>query len=302
MPQAQPFEGKERLGRVTVERFHCAIRLRWTLNKKTYSLTVGKESKDTLKAARAKAQIIDGDITFERFDTTLAKYGKPRKLETNSDPCLRQLWDEFLEDKLPHLKAKTQEEYYKLTALLNKLGGNLSYNSLDTKNALLSITTTDQTRRVLQYLSATCNWGIKLHKLKIENPFFKTASEIPKRKSSVDPSPNAFTLEEREIIIAAFKSYDPSDMCPSYAAIVEFWFLTGCRPSEAIGLTWNKVSEDFSKITFNGSIQTLSNGSQVWSEGSKNNRSRVVATSSRVQNLLESIQPKNTSSDALQLA
>lgn len=249
MPQAQPFEGKHRRGRVTLERFRDSIRLRWTLNKKTYSLTIGSYSKDTVKAARAKAQIIDGDIIFERFDPTLARYGKPvvsRSSEINSEPCvggsvmqqglssltvrclfmtlylteidseisLRQLWDEFVKDKLPSLKPKSQDEYHKLTALLNKLGSHLGYNSLEVKNALLAITTTAQTRRVLQYLSASCNWGIKHHKLKIENPFFRMACEMPKRKSVVDPSPNAFTLEEREAIIAAFKN-DSSSPCHS---------------------------------------------------------------------------------------
>lgn len=59
-----------------MERFRDSVRLRWTLHGKTYSLTVGKDSRDTLKAARAKAQVIDSDITFERFDPALVKYGK----------------------------------------------------------------------------------------------------------------------------------------------------------------------------------------------------------------------------------
>lgn len=61
-------------------------------------------------------------------------------------------------------------------------------------------------------------------------------------------------------------------------------------------MTWNKVSEDFSKIIFDGSIQTLADGSQVWSEGSKNNRSRLISASPRVQALLRSIKPDVNSS------
>lgn len=283
MAQAQPFDGRERRGRVTVERFRDSIRLRWTLKGKTYSLTIGKDSKDTLRAARAKAQIIDGDIALDRFDSSLVKYGKPLAAPAEGEISLRHLWDEFLKDKLPHLKAKTQDEYHKFTALINKLGDRLSFNALDTKNALLAVTTIDQTKRMLLYLSACCKWGIK-HCLIESNSFAGISAEMPKRNSFQNPSANAFTTAEMLAVIAAFQNSDYSH----YAPLVEFWFLTGCRPSEAIGLTWDKVSENCQSIIFDGSIQTLANGSQVWSEGSKNNKSRVVSLSIAAEALLMS--------------
>lgn len=285
MAQSQPFDGKERRGRVTVERFRDSIRLRWTLKSKTYSLTIGKDSKDTLRAARAKAQIIDGDIALDRFDSSLVKYGKPlAALPAESEISLRHLWEEFLKDKLPHLKAKTQDEYHNFTALLNKLGDRLSFNALDTKNALLDITTTDQTKRILLYLSACCKWGVS-HCLIESNPFAEMSAQMPKRNSFQNPSANAFTAEETLAIIDAFQNSKYSH----YTALVQFWFYTGCRPSEAIGLTWDKVSGDCSSVTFDGSIQTLADGSQVWSEGSKNNKSRVVSLSITVESLLKSL-------------
>lgn len=294
------FSGKERVGRITIERFRRSIRLRWTLRGKTYCLTVGKDFKQTIKIARAKAQSIDSDITLDRFDTTLERYGKIKPQDDVSEIqadhlTARQLWDEFVADKIPHLKAKSQEEYERFSILLDKLGDRFSYEALDTKNALLSITTTDQTRRVLTYLSASCDWGIKHGKI-ANNPFRGIAGELPKRQSLTDPSPNAFTAEEREAVIQAFKSSDcPGAIYSHYAPIVEFWFLTGCRPSEAVGLTWDKISQECTKILFDGSIQTLADGSQVWSQGSKNNKSRIIATSARVQLLLKSIKPDHAS-------
>ncbi len=285
MAQAQPFDGRERRGRVTVERFRDSIRLRWTLKGKTHSLTIGRDSKDTLRAARAKAQIIDGDIALDRFDSSLIKYGKPlAALPAESEISLRHLWCEFLKDKLPHLKAKTQDEYHKFTALLNKLGDRLSYNALDTKNALLAVTTTDQTKRMLLYLSACCKWGVS-HCLIESDPFNRMSAQIPKRNSFQTPIANAFTTEEMLAVIDAFQN---SNYSYCYASIVQFWFYTGCRPSEAIGLTWDKVSENYSTVTFDGSIQTLANGSQVWSEGSKNNKSRTVSLSLAAEGLLKS--------------
>lgn len=304
MAQAEPFAGKERIGKITLERFKDYLRLRWTLQKKTYVLSLGKDSSDALRVGRAKAQAIDTDITFERFDPSLQKYGnQPTILEIvttkpESQISLRQLWDNFLADKLPHLKAKIQDEYVNFTRLLDKIDKEVSYNALQTKKALLNITTIDQTRRMLQYLSACCNWGIK-HKLINENPFYGLYSELPKRKSISNPNPDSFTEEEREAVIAAFKNDKRSGMTYShYAPIVEFWFLTGCRPSEAIGLPWSNVSDDCYSIIFNCSIQTIK-GIQVRSEGSKNNKSRAVAVSSRVKELLESIRPENVAPDAL---
>jgi integrase len=208
--------------------------------------------------------------------------------------ALKELWNKFLADKLPHIKAKTKDEYANFTHLLDKLellgSDALSYDALKTKQNLLSITTNDQTRRMLQYLGACCIWGMK-HRLITDNPFSGLATDMPKRKSVTDPDPNAFTEAEREAVIEAFKNDKRVGMnYRHYVAIVEFWFLTGCRPSEAIGLTWGNVSDDCSAVIFNGSIQTI-RGVQVRSELSKNNKVRSFAVSLRVQELLKSRRP-----------
>ena len=125
-----------------------------------------------------------------------------------------------------------------------KIDKQLSYDGLATKQALLAVTTTNQTRRMLQYLSACCEWGFK-HKLIKDNPFKGLASDMPKRRSLTHPDPNAFDDTERDAVIEAFKNDNrPGMNYRHYAPIVEFWFLTGCRPSEAIGLVWGNVSED----------------------------------------------------------
>lgn len=299
------FTGKERIGRITVERFRDSIRLRWTIHRKTYSLTVGKDCRDSVKAARAKAQIIDSDITFDRFDPSLAKYDKQQStvlevVSTIQTPqvCLRELWDKFLADKLPHLKQKSQYEYGAMTRLLDKLGGDLSFNALKTKQRLLEITTVDQTKRLLQYISACCAWGIK-HQLVGNNPYEGLSNELPKRKSLDQPEPNAFSEEEREAVIEAFKNDTrPGINYRHYANLIKFLFLTGCRPSEAVGLTWGNVADDCSAIAFAGSLQTMS-GRIIRSEGSKNNKIRTVATSNRLRNLLQLIKPQNVGPETL---
>jgi len=306
MAQAkEQFTGKEFVGRIKVERFRDSLRLRWSHNSKRYSLTIGKDCKDTLKTARAKAQVIDSDITFNRFDDSLAKYGKCSgailqlvSVVSEDQIELRDLWNKFLADKLPHLKAKTQGEYRSFTKILDKLGVLLSFDALETKRSLLAVTTTDQTRRTSLYLSACCKWGIK-HRIINDNPFEGLANEMPKRRATSKHSANAFTEEERDAVINAFKKdVRPGTCYNHYAPIVEFWFLTGCRPSEAIGLTWDKVSDDCASVTFSGSVQLIS-GRHVWSEGSKNNKFRTVAVSPRLQLLLKLLKSDRTSSITL---
>lgn len=155
------FLGKERVGRVTVERYQDKyIRLRWTLKGKTYSMNVGSDSRDTIKVAKAKAQLIDSDITFDRFDPSLEKYGKARPVVLElvqpvqgQEPKIspRELWEQFLADKLPNVKAKTIQEYGSLTKLLDQLGKAATYNATEVKQAKLATTTPDQTRRMLLY-------------------------------------------------------------------------------------------------------------------------------------------------------
>lgn len=298
MPQLV-FLGKERVGRVTIERYQGKyIRLRWTLKGKTYSMNIGSDSRDTIKVAKAKAQLIDSDITFERFDPSLEKYGKARPVilelvqpVQGQEPkiSLKELWERFVADKLPNVKAKTVQEYESLTKLLDKLGKAATYNATEVKQALLATTTSDQTRRMLLYLNACCLWGMK-RKMLQENPFWGIAAEIP-RKSSTNHEPDAFSEEEMEAVIVAFKTDKrASKNYRHYAPLVEFWFRTGCRPSEAIGLVWGKVSEDCTSVTFCGSYQVI-NGSHVWSPGSKNNKTRTITVSSKVQQLLKFLRP-----------
>lgn len=300
------FTGKERIGRITLERFRDSLRLRWTLSGKTFSLTIGNDSRDTLRVARAKAQMIDSDITFDRFDPSLNKYGKTSTvlevvsaIHPSEQIKLQELWEKFFNDKLTSIKPKTVEKYENFTKMFNKLGDRLTYDGLAAKELLLNTTTADRTRDCLMYLNACCEWGLR-RKLIQYNPFTGMASEMPKPRYLTDPHPDAFTEVERDQIIEAFKTDQrPGMTYQRYAPLVEFLFFTGCRPSEAVGLSWGKISDDSSQITFDCSIQTLSSGKRIKTKGSKNNTSRTIAVSSKIQNLLLSIKPETVEPESL---
>lgn len=202
-----------------------------------------------------------------------------------------ELWQRYAADKRPELKPKTQEKYDVLTRLYNKLGDVTIDEPLIVKQKLEQFTTIYRTKDGLMYLAAACRWG-KKHKLVSTTPFEGMAQEMPKYRYQVDPKPNAFTEEERDQVISAFQNDNRKGMnYRHYAPFVEFLFCVGCRPSEAIGLQWQHISDDFGTVSFEGSLVQIGNR-RVPSKGSKNNKTRRIAVSRRVQALWQSIAPE----------
>ena len=65
----------------------------------------------------------------------------------------------------------------------------------------------------------------------------------------------AFTKSERDTIIKAF--YESERLaCKGLAPLIEFYFLTGCRTSEALPLTWRDIDFDRNLIRFSKSVGT----------------------------------------------
>lgn len=169
------------------------------------------------------------------------------------------------------------------------------FNALTIKLALQTVTTVDQTRRALMYLSAMCDFGMRF-KLVSDNPFKGMSADMPRPKYATDPQPNAFSEEEMQAVIRAFSE---SSSYYGYTSLVRFWFATGCRPSEAIGLRWQDVSDDFSVIAFRGSIQCIQ-GKFVREDSSKTNeKQRLFPCNEALQQLLKSIKPKEVKPDDL---
>ncbi|WP_204137405.1 tyrosine-type recombinase/integrase [Halomicronema sp. CCY15110] len=288
-------------GTVGIEAYQGRLRLRLPrqlFDGKQKYLSLGLPDTSTnRKAAEAKAKVIESDIAFERFDATLVKYGKAKSAHLRAVEALQAqsmrvlgLWTQFADHKKPSLKAKTCEKYDNLTALFEKLGDVTIDQPLIVKQRLEQVTTLSRTKDALMYLSAACKWGMK-HNLVSANYFEGMANEMPKHRYQVDPQPNAFTEEERDAVIDAFKNDDRSGMnYRRYAPFAEFLFFTGCRPSEAVGLQWQHVSDDCGTIRFEGALVQIRNR-RVRTQGSKNNRTRKIAVSKRVQQLLKSIKP-----------
>lgn len=122
-------------------------------------------------------------------------------------------------------------------------------------------------------LKACWEWGQKKG-LVVTNPWVELAQRI---KVPPKQMPKPFTREEIGAIIQAFRSdryYHP------YADYIEFLFGTGCRTSEAIGLKWKHLSDNYSTVWIG---ESLSRGVR---KSTKTNRARTIALTPRLKAML----------------
>lgn len=144
-------------------------------------------------------------------------------------------------------------------------------------------------------LNAACRWGVK-NQLIPSNPFDGKYLELEAGKPI---PPMAFTAEERDRIIEAFKNDNRKGMrYRHYAPFVEFMFLTDCRPCEAIGFRWKNVTPDCGRIHFCESIIEMKGGLERREE-TKTGVKRWFTCGNRLQSLLQSIKPEQCNPDDL---
>ncbi|WP_315788449.1 site-specific integrase [Fischerella sp. JS2] len=120
-----------------------------------------------------------------------------------------------------------------------------------------------------------------------------TDIKIPKGDKE-DSDINPFSQDERDRIIEAFKN---NRYYRHYAPFIEFLFMTGCRPSEAVGLQWKHISKDFSSIRFEQAV-VISESGLTCKKGLKTQKKRTFPINIRLATLLKSIKANTVCVDA----
>ncbi|MEM9121505.1 MAG: site-specific integrase [Cyanobacteria bacterium P01_F01_bin.56] len=226
---------------ISIEEKGKYLRLRWKYKGIRYSLADSfKNGVRGRKRAEAVAVRIENDILANNFDETLDRYrvAKPKgtKRETQKPTTIYAVWTAYLEERREVVKAST---YYKQIKPIHNYLTRFDAIKVDDSNLLIGAINRDKSpymrKRIFTRLSAAFKWGISMG-LCDENPFdgLSTAIKVSKSKSKKDIDP--FTIDERNRITRHFYGEKPG-----YAPFVEFLFLTGCRPSEAIALEWDNV-------------------------------------------------------------
>jgi integrase len=206
----------EKIGRISVEVFRDSIRLRFRVNGDRYSLTIGKNNKETWLAAIAKAKQIEADILWSNFDDTLVKYGKQPKNNlatlilpptSVSEVTIKQIWENYLTikgDSLSQRFCKNEKpQFIKWISLIPT--DQLGLSRFQTHIEVLKLTYGKHTvSRIFHTVNAIANLAVK-SKLIDNNPYnVYRDSLIVSTKG--ERSCKAFEDYEVPIILDAFKT------------------------------------------------------------------------------------------------
>jgi integrase len=169
------------------------------------------------------------------------------------------LWDSYTEYKRSSLSPSTlAKDYKKIYRCINV---HLPVKTLDKAVAIRDWLIANRSplsgKKILTQFSACCNWAVKSQLIE-DNPFADMASDIKVPKGDYEEADiNPFSVEERDRIIQAFKD---NRYYKHYAPFIEFLFITGCRPSEAVGLQWKHINNDFTQIRFEQAVVISESG------------------------------------------
>jgi integrase len=115
-----------------------------------------------------------------------------------------------------------------------------------------------------------------------------------KNQDALEADKRAFTAQERDIIIKAFYEAEKENE-RQIAPLIEFLFLTGCRPGEAFALVWDNVKFDNNCIVFQVSYSSTIKDVKV----TKNDSIRLFYLYPRLTALLERIKPDDAKGNDL---
>lgn len=204
------------------------------------------------------------------------------------------MWDEFIDFQ------RTQVEETSIILNDNRARSHIiknPYSLVSQASEMLDYLTANNSpstaKRILMFWNKCCNSAVSMKKIP-SNPFkgMKDLVTIPNKKkisleitddsnfNDIDP----FSQAEARVILKGFENHHK--YC-HYKSLVHFLFLTGCRTSEAVGLTWSHVSSDLKMITFQDAIVCASG--KLIKKRLKNQDFRKFPCNEQLQDLLSTI-------------
>lgn len=310
----QPSGHKSSKGTVQIKNSNERLQLVFRYGGQRYYLSTGfTDTPMNRKLAEMKARQIELDILAGHFDPTLAKY-KPETLVSTinqtekpsakssvttivkTEISLVELWEKYTEFKRSGLSPSTVAK--DLKRVYRCINFNLPTKALDDgvaiRDWLVANKSPNSVKRILTQLSACCDWAMKSQLIDF-NPFANMACDIKIPKGDKEDNDiNPFNQDERDRILQAFQN---NRHYRRYAPFIEFLFMTGCRPSEAVALQWKHITKDFSSIRFEQAVVVSETG-LICKKGLKTQKKRTFPVNSRLAALLKSIKPDNVSSEA----
>lgn len=295
---------KKSKGSVGIEVFQGRLRLRLPRSlydgKQKY-LTLGLDNTpQNRKFAEAKAKDMEADIASERFDPTLNQYRSKTKAIDNVVPFERtklgELWDRYIQGRERECSPSTlYKSFAQYTRYVEKLPTHDLRKAQEIKDWIVSNIPAESAKRLLTRLAACCREAVQAGLIP-ENPFEAMAAEVKIlqcKGEDIEP----FSVEERDLILEAFRT---NQYCSRYARVkhshyypyIWFQFYTGCRDSEAIGLTWNCILEGFTHIEFKQAAVQTKDGIQL-KQGGKTQEKRFFPCNEQMKAFLVELKPNH---------
>ena len=243
-----------RIPKITPDNNRGSIRIRFRYQGKDYTLTGLGRYDDPLCLTNAEkiCQTIKMDILTSIFDCSLHKYRPKAEVPQNvislpSDgKSLKEVWEAYKTAKATTIAETTQIiDWKQVDRCLSK-----AYQCLKPENSYKLVA-----EMLLHYSPGTlynvCRWlagasNFAAEKELIPNSYWSDLGSYLPEMTENQRSKQAFTENEIDTIFQAFRLNTFTDKFSAYkdsffADFVEFLFLTGCRPSEAIALRWEHV-------------------------------------------------------------
>jgi integrase len=260
-----------------------SLRLVFQLKGQRYYLYLGLlDNATNRRLAELKAAEIEKDILLERFDG-IDKYRHSPSIINREVPVkktkidLKCLWEKFVDHQRKARSPSTMKVYRSYTNSIERIPESIG---LDTpallKDWILDNHAHNSGRRLMVALNACCKWGLDRGEL-LSNPLAGwTIKAEPKGDYDID----SFTAEERDRLLATIKEHPY--WC-YYYRLIGFLFFTGCRPSEAIALTWGDITNSGQSLTFRSAAVFGEDGRLEIKAGLKQKTSRTIKINEQVR-------------------
>ncbi|ACB51237.1 hypothetical protein cce_1887 [Crocosphaera subtropica ATCC 51142] len=261
--------------------------------RRYYSLNL-PNTEDGRARARDIISKIESDYLFDRYDSTMLKYlphlDKENRVKTKALHQLRfvsvwDAWESYLKD-IKDLVKPTTTKYLETTVQphIKRVGSQPISNAKSVYEIIKRGTTLDVTIRVINRLSTIYKYIFKEYPNE-PNPYAPITKALKKKKPTVNPHTTIKPIPDIElqaILDALYLTHPP------FGHLVEFMVLTGCRPSEAIGLTWDAIHDEY--ILLGSSIERIK-GQWVTIATSKNGTIRKFPMTGKLRELLNKLLP-----------
>lgn len=178
-------------------------------------------------------KLMQYDWYFDKFDYSLAMYESHFKSQKLCGATIKNALISWAHLKIKEV-PRSKRNYETFINLIKTVPNEVIREPEVFRAWLIENHPMQQSKRILTKVKAGFHWAVK-SKIFTKNIYENVTEIRSKSKSEIDP----FSKQERDTLIDAFKN---SKYYSYYAPFIEFLFFTGCRPSEAIALKWEKIS------------------------------------------------------------